>query len=133
MASDVEPGCRFCLDNGLLDDEPLFGNGTCYFLTSADPVLQRGGMIIPHRHVTTPFDLTEAEWSDTFALLAQAKTHLDAHMPDGYTLGWNVGRVGGQTVDHAHLHIIARFADEPLAGQGLRHHLKQPVNRRAGP
>jgi len=89
MASDVEPDCRFCLDNGLLDDEPLFGNGTCYFLTSADPVLQRGGMIIPHRHVTTPFELTEAEWSDTFALLAQAKTHLEAHKPDGYTLGWN--------------------------------------------
>lgn len=130
MGPDVESGCRFCRDNGLLDDEPLFSNGSCYFLASTDPVLQQGGMIIPHRHATAPFELTEAEWSDTFALLMEAKAHLDATMPDGYTVGWNVGRVGGQTVDHAHLHIIARFADEPLAGQGLRHHLKQPINRR---
>ena len=132
MDAHTEPDCRFCLANGLLHEAPLFGNDSCYFLASADPVLQHGGMIVPRRHSVTPFELTEAEWRDTFALLAEAKTWLDATMPDGYTLGWNVGRVGGQTVDHTHLHIIARFADEPLAGQGLRHHLKQPENRRPG-
>jgi diadenosine tetraphosphate (Ap4A) HIT family hydrolase len=132
MDSDVEPDCRFCLANGLLVDGPQFGNDSCYFLASADPILPHGGMIIPRRHTVTPFELNEVEWHDTFALLADAKAHLDASMPDGYTLGWNVGRVGGQTIDHTHLHIIARFADEPRAGQGLRHHLKQPDNRRPG-
>ncbi|MGO4194326.1 hypothetical protein AB4Z13_03050 [Rhizobium sp. YAF28] len=42
-----------------------------------------------------------------------------------------IGEVAGQTVQHAHLHVIGRFADEPLAGHGIRHHLKQANNRRA--
>jgi hypothetical protein len=33
-------------------------------------------------------------------------------------------------VFHAHLHVIPRFADEPLAGRGIRYALKQPTNRR---
>jgi histidine triad (HIT) family protein len=125
-----EAGCPFCLGNGLLVGVPLFANGTCYFVMSADPVLPDSGMIIPFRHRTTPFALNADEWGDAFDLLLRAKGHLAAARPDGYTIGWNVGAAAGQEVAHAHLHIVARFADEPLAGQGLRHHLKQPSNRR---
>lgn len=125
-----EPGCRFCLDNALLDDAPVFDRHSCYYLQSNDPALPHAGMIIPFRHCATPFELNSDEWRDTLDLLQQAREHLSPTAPDGFTIGWNVGSVGGQTVPHAHLHIIARFADEPLAGQGLRHHLKQPSNRR---
>lgn len=125
-----EPGCQFCLGNGLLSDEPLFSNDTCYFLKSMDTILPHSGMIIPFRHVPVPFELDRDEWLGSFDLLAKAKAHLAPVAPDGYTIGWNVGEVAGQTVGHAHLHIIARFADEPLAGQGLRRHIKQPANRR---
>ena len=124
------PGCRFCVANDLLNEDPLFSNPTCYFLASADPVLQHAGMIIPFRHAATPFDLDEVEWRDTFDLLEKARDYLSKAAPDGYSVGWNVGAAGGQTVGHAHLHVIARFADEPLAGHGLRHHIKQPTNRR---
>jgi diadenosine tetraphosphate (Ap4A) HIT family hydrolase len=131
-AADVEPGCRFCLDNGLLDEPPLFHNRSCYFVASRDPVLRHAGMVIPFRHRADPFSLDATEWQDTFELLNQAKEHLAAFAPDGFTIGWNVGAAAGQTVGHAHLHVVARFADEPLAGKGLRHHLKQPANRRPG-
>jgi diadenosine tetraphosphate (Ap4A) HIT family hydrolase len=87
-------------------------------------------MIVPVRHVSTPFDLTTEEWMATQELLIEAKQLLDREQPDGYSLGWNVNPVGGQTVPHTHLHVIARFADEPLAGQGIRHALKKPSNRR---
>lgn len=125
-----EPGCRFCLGNALLASTPLFSNETCYFLASADPILPHGGMIIPFRHTATPFELDPDEWLGTFDILARAKAHLAPAAPDGYTIGWNVGTAAGQTVGHAHLHIVARFADEPMAGHGLRHHIKQPTNRR---
>ena len=109
---------------------PLFSNDTCFFIESADPILPHGGMIIPFRHCATPFELTEQEWLDSFALLERARSFLQPFTPDGFTIGWNVGDAGGQTIGHVHLHIIARFADEPFAGQGLRHHIKQPENRR---
>lgn len=126
----VHAGCRFCLDNALLTAPPLFQNETCFFLESADPILPHGGMVIPFRHCATPFELTQQEWLDGFELLERARVYLEAAAPDGFTIGWNVGAAGGQTVEHVHLHIIARFADEPFAGHGLRHHIKQPANQR---
>jgi diadenosine tetraphosphate (Ap4A) HIT family hydrolase len=32
---------------------------------------------------------------------------------------------------YAHLHVIPRYADEPLAGKGIRYWLKQPANKRS--
>lgn len=126
----MSPECPFCMANRSGKDQPVFANETCFFLKSTDEVLQHSGMIIPFRHVSSPFDLTPAEWIDTFDLLIRAKAHLDQTEPSGFNLGWNVGQAAGQAVDHVHLHVIARFADEPLTGQGIRYHLKQLKNRR---
>ena len=120
--------CPFCRTDRPQMDKPAFVNETCFFLESNDAVLQHSGMIIPFRHVISPFEFTPSEWRDTFNLLGIVRAHLDKAEPQGYNIGWNVGSVGGQTVNHAHLHVIARFADEPLAGQGIRHHLKRLKN-----
>jgi len=88
-------------------------------------------VIIPKSHVETPFALSEAEWLATKRMIDTVKQHLDRiYNPDGYNLGWNVGRIAGQTVSHAHLHIIPRFADEPFAKKGIRHWLKKDENIR---
>ena len=122
--------CSFCNRVGL--DKNLIEGDLCYFMDTGDPVLVGGGMILPRAHRETVFDLTEEEWRETGSLLQKAKKLLDEnYRPDGYNIGWNSGRVAGQDTPHAHLHVIPRFADEPLAGQGIRHHLKQPANRRA--
>lgn len=88
-------------------------------------------MIIPKLHRETVFDLTIAEWQATFEMLQEVKALLDQkYGPDGYNVGWNCGQVGGQNVFHAHLHVIPRYKDEPLAGKGIRFWLKQETNRR---
>jgi diadenosine tetraphosphate (Ap4A) HIT family hydrolase len=70
----------------------------------------------------------------TFQLLPEARPVLEArYRPDGYTIGWNVYAASGQSIPHAHLHVMLRFADEPKAGRGLRWWLKQPDNRRPDP
>lgn len=109
-------------------------NEHCLFLQKPEPVLTGSGLIVPKAARRTVFDLTPAEWRATYDLLQQSKKRLDAeHAPDGYTLGWNCEAAGGQGVFHAHLHVVPRFAEEPLAGQGLRYHIKQPENQRAQP
>ena len=90
-------------------------------------------MIVPRAHRETVFDLTAEEWEETQTLLQRAKELLDrAHRPDGYNVGWNSGAVAGQEVFHAHLHVIPRYKDEPLAGRGIRYAIKQPENQRPG-
>ena len=86
-------------------------------------------VIIPKSEVGSPFDLTDKEWNDSRELLLKVKTYIDkTYKPDGYNIGWNVGAVAGQSVAHAHMHIIPRYADEPLAGKGIRSWFKQPEN-----
>lgn len=88
-------------------------------------------VIIPKSEVCSPFELTAKEWTDSRELMLKVKEYIDkTYKPDGYNIGWNVGPVAGQSVAHAHMHIIPRYSDEPLAGKGIRSWIKQPENLR---
>lgn len=123
--------CPFCLQNKILRGEILLENKNTYLVASIDPVLAAAGMIIPKRHISTPFELSKDEWVDTFNLLIETKELFSKdHKPDGFNIGWNIGETAGQNEEHLHLHIICRFKDEPLAGKGIRYVFKQESNRR---
>ena len=115
-------------------EDPTFENETMMGVRSnnlKNNTLIGSYVIIPKSQVGTPFDLSEEEWKDTKLLMKQIKEYLDKkYQPDGYNVGWNVGKVGGQEVAHAHLHIIPRYADELYAGKGIRYWFKQPENIR---
>ena len=124
--------CPFCfpIHNR---EEIVLENELCFFLQQPQPVLIGSGLIIPKAHCDTVFDLTSAEWQATFDLLRQVKEFLDReYCPQGYNVGWNCGQIGGQEIFHTHLHVIPRYADEPLAGKGIRYWLKQDANKRMG-
>jgi diadenosine tetraphosphate (Ap4A) HIT family hydrolase len=55
-------------------------------------------------------------------LLTAARSDLAAELrPDGYNVGINVGRAGGQSVLHVHIHLIPRYAgDHPRPQGGVR-------------
>jgi histidine triad (HIT) family protein len=92
--------------------------------------LKHSGVIIPVAHRATVFDLTEEEIVATFRLLTDVKRWMDGEFrPAGYNVGWNCGTVGGQELFHAHMHVMPRFTQEPLAGQGIRSLLKSAANR----
>src|SRR5262249_14999835 len=92
--------------------------------------LKQSGVIVPVQHRETDFHLTYAETTATFRLLAVVKAWMDANFaPDGYNIGWNCGKVGGQELFHAHMHVIPRFRGEPLAGKGIRTWLKSNANK----
>ncbi len=121
--------CPFCWPE--VEKEAILVNEHCVFIKTFGKVLVGSGMIVPKKHRETVFDLSEDEFLDTYRLLNEVKKLIDEKLsPDGYNVGWNCYVVGGQTVPHAHLHIIPRFKDEPLAGKGIRHHLKQKENLR---
>ncbi len=122
--------CPFC-PPALIQKQVVLENTLCLFLQQPEPILIGSGLIIPKQHRSTVFDLTAEEWQATFSLLLQVKTFLDQQFtPAGYNVGWNCGQAGGQEVFHVHLHVIPRFADEPLVGKGIRYWLKQDSNKR---
>jgi diadenosine tetraphosphate (Ap4A) HIT family hydrolase len=128
-----QENCPYCNVNADEEQQITLENETCYFIQkeSEQQVLQGSGLIIPKLHKQNVFELSEQEWNDSRELLLGAKRILDdKYAPDGYSVGWNTGRAGGQSIFHAHLHVIPRFNDEPLAGKGIRYWIKQKENMR---
>ena len=42
----------------------------------------------------------------------------DNHAPDGYNIGVNIGRAGGQSRMHVHVHLIPRYAGDVADPRG---------------
>ena len=118
------------MPNNILRCNVLYEDDLWYITDMVDGELKHGYMMITKRHIQTPFDINEEEWVQLRDLIKKCRDLLDEYSPDGANLGWNINPVGGQNVDHAHLHLFGRFTDEPLAHKGLRYAFKQPSNKR---
>lgn len=73
------------------------------------PVAEGHALIIPKRHAASIFDLDASEQKEAWQLVAQVRSELmKKYNPAGFTIGVNDGRAAGQTIDHAHVHVIPR-------------------------
>lgn len=67
-------------------------------------------LIVPRKHIGSMKDITEEDSEILSALLlASKKIAKDKNIDDGYKLVFNVGKRGGQVVDHVHLHVLGGF------------------------
>jgi diadenosine tetraphosphate (Ap4A) HIT family hydrolase len=77
------------------------------------PVSPGHTLIIPKRHISSFFEITDAERIDLMSLLAAARVDLDRQFhPAGYNIGINDGAAAGQTVPHLHIHLIPRYSGD---------------------
>ena len=100
-------GCIFCnIDAARIIDE----NELIIAIRDAFPVTCGHSLLIPKRHVASPNDLYQAEINATWALGAKLRTELSAadRTISGFNFGSNDGTSAGQTVMHAHFHVIPR-------------------------
>jgi diadenosine tetraphosphate (Ap4A) HIT family hydrolase len=66
-------------------------------------------LVIPRRHVASRFDLTDEEQAAIWRLVAQVRAKLACELqPHGFNVAVNDGQAAGQTVMHAHVHVIPR-------------------------
>jgi diadenosine tetraphosphate (Ap4A) HIT family hydrolase len=79
-------------------------------------------LVVPRRHVASIFDLDPAKLAAVWDLVAHVRAQLlDELHPNGFTIGLNDGVAAGQTVMHAHIHVIPRWnADVPDPRGGVR-------------
>ncbi len=64
-------------------------------------------LIIPKRHIESVNHLTEGDKELTGELLLIAQKISKEKKLEGYKLTINVGRKGGQLIDHLHLHLLS--------------------------
>lgn len=108
--------CPFCSP---LSREVVLRNGLWYARWDRYPVSKGHLLLIPFRHESNFLALSFDEQSAALELLAEARTNLDSDFhPDGYNVGINVSEAAGQTVMHAHVHVIPRYAGDVPDPQG---------------
>jgi diadenosine tetraphosphate (Ap4A) HIT family hydrolase len=111
--------CPFCdLDPGRVTHSSAHARA----LADAYPVTEGHTLVVPVRHVTSLFDLAADELADVWRLVGEVRVALAAsHYADAFTIGVNDGEVAGQTVGHAHVHVIPRRrGDVPDPRGGVR-------------
>jgi diadenosine tetraphosphate (Ap4A) HIT family hydrolase len=86
------------------------------------PVTEGHALVIPKRHVASLFELPHDEMLHLWEQVAVVRRLLaEQHKPDGFNVGVNDGKAAGQTVPHAHIHVIPRRnGDVPDARGGVR-------------
>ena len=113
--------CAFCT---VSKKRVIAENSLAFAIRDSHPVTEMHTLVIPRRHVGDYFGLTRPEWNACDALLRKVKAEIirgDTTV-EGFNVGTNAGEVAGQTVFHAHIHLIPRRrgdVDEPRGG--VRH------------
>lgn len=77
------------------------------------PVSNGHALVVPKRLTSNFFDLPLKEQTACWLVVSRIKQILqDKYKPQGFTIGINVGEVAGQTVPHAHIHVIPRYIND---------------------
>lgn len=118
MANDDRP-CPFCSPS---PDRILVEHDLAMVLRDGFPVSEGHQLVVPRRHVASLFDLDPDERAAIWMLVEQAHRSVrDELSPDGVNVGLNDGYAAGQTVMHAHVHVIPRYTgDVPDPRGGVR-------------
>lgn len=109
--ADELPGCIFCDAEAEL---VVHRGERALVVLNRYPYASGHLMVAPLRHVGELEGLSDEEALDVHRLAVRAVSALAAaYRPDGYNLGWNVGRVAGAGIlDHVHLHVVPRWAGD---------------------
>jgi len=100
--------CELCSQH-----EVLLENALAYVRQDNNSLSRGHVLVVPKRHVSSFFDMTTEEQAAVLALLREIqKTIQQQHSPDGYNIGVNIGKAGGQSRMHVHMHLIPRYAGD---------------------
>ena len=84
------------------------------------PVSSGHTLVVPKAHAETLFAQGSEVQADVWRLVTRVRDELHSEFkPDGFNVGLNEGTAAGQTVDHAHVHVIPRFegdVEDPRGG-----------------
>ncbi len=111
--------CPFC---SLEPTHKWIENDHAIAVQDAYPVTDGHTLVIPRKHVASIYELTGEEQSAVWSLVAEVRNRLLTGLkPDGFNIGVNDGCAAGQTIEHAHVHVIPRRkGDVPDPRGGIR-------------
>lgn len=106
-------GCVFCnISRGEIKTDFIFKDEEIMAFNDINPSAPVHILVVPRKHLVSVKDLSEKDKDLAGKMILKARDIAKERNLDGYKLVFNVGRTGGQIVDHLHLHL--------LSGRGMR-------------
>ena len=103
-------------------DRVILANDTAVAFYDAFPLSKGHALVVPRVVVMSLYDLDPEAQAALWEIVRQTRELLEEqYAPDGFTIGVNDGKAAGQTVPHAHVHVIPRYdGDVPDPRGGIR-------------
>jgi len=116
-----DQNCVFCQPEVIA--KSVEKNGSVFAIHDKYPVTPGHLLVIPIRHTPDWFSMTEVERLDADQLMRvlQTRIRIEDTKVSAFNVGSNCGDAAGQTVGHAHIHLIPRRkGDIPDPRGGVR-------------
>jgi diadenosine tetraphosphate (Ap4A) HIT family hydrolase/predicted nuclease with RNAse H fold len=113
---------------GLAKDSPfhpveasrvILDGAECMAFFDRYPVSEGHALVVPNRPVSSLYDLEPQVQAKVWEMARRVRGFLEArYQPAGFNIGINDGRAAGQTIAHAHVHVIPRYAGDASDPRG---------------
>jgi diadenosine tetraphosphate (Ap4A) HIT family hydrolase len=115
---DADPSCPFC-EKGF-QARIVAENGTVFAVEDQYPVTAGHLLVVTRRHAREWFAMTDRErgHADQLIRVLRNRLQLSDATITGFNIGANSGESAGQTVMHAHVHLIPRRAGDVSTPRG---------------
>lgn len=106
--------CPFCKDLNIISE-----NENWKVIFDNFPVIEGHMLILSKRHYSNYFESNQSELDSFNDILFKVKEFLiNGYHPNGFNVGFNVNREGGQTIFHTHIHVIPRYTNDVSEPEG---------------
>lgn len=99
--------CLFCkIIAGQIPSTKVYEDDTTYAFKDINPKAKIHVLIVPKRHVANVGELVQSDPAQLEHIVEVAQSIADKEFHGEYRLVFNTGRDAGQTVFHAHAHVL---------------------------
>jgi ATP adenylyltransferase len=119
--TEPENKCPFC--SAAVESKIVERFGSVIAIEDKNPVTKGHLLVIPVRHVAAYFSMSSEEINDADKLIRILREKIEKtdSTVRGFNIGINCGESAGQTIMHAHIHLIPRrHGDTPEPKGGVR-------------
>jgi histidine triad (HIT) family protein len=111
-----DPDCIFCkVIAGEIPGEFVDSDNRTVTVMDINPATRGHVVVIPREHAENLLAVSEEDLAATMAAVRRVVERMNATIaPAGFNVLNNMGRAAWQSIFHFHVHVIPRYADDPL-------------------
>jgi histidine triad (HIT) family protein len=111
-----DPDCIFCkVVAGEIPGEIVDSDDRTITVMDINPATRGHVVVIPREHSENLLAVSEEDLAATMAAVRRMVERMQATLaPAGFNVLNNMGRAAWQSIFHFHVHVIPRYADDPL-------------------